>query len=483
MAEKPIYILEKGKEMSEAEKKRRLEYKKNRKKWILIQAIALALVFVLALGSFLTYRQMNRTYYIEYTENGNVDYRVHLKENGFFEEEWVSGGGSYVSSLIDVMVADFSYKLDMAADNVSFDYSYKIDARLAVTDTTTGRDIFSPVYALLPERTVRAEKGNGLAVYENVFIDYNKYNDLANEFIDAYDLTHVSSALTVTMQVEMLGQSEAFEENAAGVYQVSLLIPLTSQTTNIEMSSTVPAAEKKVLAQTPAINQGLFLILGWVFAIMALVEAILLLLFVYITKNEDITYTSKVKKLVSAYRSFIQQMEGEFDEEGYQVIPIKTFTEMLGIRDTIGSPILMSENEDQTMTRFLIPTATRLLYVYEIKVENYDDIYGIPDEEIHGTVVSFEDEEGVEDAIILRDDVDLTEISEAMATPDVHLDEVDFVEDDDEDYEGTEEAPGVEVVGVVWPEKAHKNKVYRYDPDGETGALSDTLHSFLSKAN
>ena len=26
---------------------------------------------------------------------------------------------------------------------------------------------------------------------------------------------------------------------------------------------------------------------------------------------------------------------------------------------------------------------------------------------------------------------------------------------------------GVEVIGVVWPEKANRNKVYRYDPDGE----------------
>ena len=31
--------------------------------------------------------------------------------------------------------------------------------------------------------------------------------------------------------------------------------------------------------------------------------------------------------------------------------------------------------------------------------------------------------------------------------------------------------PGIEVIGVVWPEKNRKNKVYRYDPNGEQ--LSD----------
>ena len=68
--------------------------------------------------------------------------------------------------------------------------------------------------------------------------------------------------------------------------------------------------------------------------------------------------------------------KGEFDYDGYQSVMIKSFSELLGIRDTIQSPVLMSENHDETMTRFLIPTSNaRILYVFEIKVDNYDEIY------------------------------------------------------------------------------------------------------------
>ena len=70
-------------------------------------------------------------------------------------------------------------------------------------------------------------------------------------------------------------------------------------------------------------------------------------------------------------------MEGEFDIAGYQIVVIKSFTEMLGIRDTLQAPVLMTENSDETMTQFLIPTNTKLLYVFEIKVDNYDEIYGL----------------------------------------------------------------------------------------------------------
>ena len=68
---------------------------------------------------------------------------------------------------------------------------------------------------------------------------------------------------------------------------------------------------------------------------------------------------------------------------GYQVLMVDTFKEMLEIRDTIDAPILMNDNEDQTCTRFIIPTNTKLLYMFEIKVQGfcYD-----PDEELLGVV-------------------------------------------------------------------------------------------------
>jgi hypothetical protein len=68
-------------------------------------------------------------------------------------------------------------------------------------------------------------------------------------------------------------------------------------------------------------------------------------------------------------------MEGVFDETGYQRVNIKTFNEVLNIRDTLQTPILMFENKDKTLTTFIIPTDSKLLYVFEIKVDNYEEIY------------------------------------------------------------------------------------------------------------
>jgi hypothetical protein len=281
--------------------------------------------------------------------------------------------------------------------------------------------------------------------------------------------------LSVTLHVDVVSQCDEFETNNQNSYSVSLNIPLLEENFSMHTTSNTPAGESKVLACRGSINRNIPLVAGIVSAILAVILASVLVVFVYVTRNEDINYVNKVKKILRAYRSFIQQIDGEFDAEGYQIVPIKTFAEMLGIRDTIQSPVLMSENADETMTRFLIPTNTKILYTFEIKVDNYDLIYGTPAEEPHGTVFTFEDEQGSEDAVIVEDGVEMADLAEAMATPDVVLDEVDFLPDNDEDYEGTEDAPGMEVVGVVWPEKKKNNKVYRYDPNGEILAEGDMV--------
>ncbi len=59
--------------------------------------------------------------------------------------------------------------------------------------------------------------------------------------------------------------------------------------------------------------------------------------------------------------------------------------------------------------------------------------------------------------------VDADEIVSALAAPAVILSEIDYDDEDDEDII-TED--GVEIISVVWPERPHHNKLYRYSPNG-----------------
>ena len=438
--------------MSEDERKRRQEYKRKRKKWILIQTVALILVAAFALTFFVVYDRMNRTYYIEYTENGSVDYKVNLKENNFFEEDSVGAGQSYVASLIENIVADFKYNLQIDNENVEFEYVYSVDAQLIIANKDTGDYIYKPVYNLIPETTATAKNRDSVKFGTSVSIDYHEYDKIATSFINTYGLKNTTSTLVVTMNVRVISTCSEFENPSnENTYFTALNIPLTEENFSMFTTSSNTESQSKVLACTNGVSQKVFLILTIVFACLAALQAIALVIFVFITRNEDVNYTNKVRKIVSSYRSFIQQIEGQFDVEGYQVVPVKTFKEMLNIRDTIQSPILMFENIDQTVTEFVIPTNTKILYTFEIKVDNYDDIYGTPEP-------------------IIIEEVPQEELEEALAAPDIVLEEINYIEDDDEELD-----EGVEVIGVVWPEKPNRNKVYRYDPNGETLEKGDIV--------
>ena len=107
--------------MSEAEKKKRAGYRRARKCWIAFLAFLLVLSVLATAGFAVVYRKLSESYYIDYAEEGKVDYRVKLLPNSFYEEEELPGGQSYIAALIDTVSADFDYVLHMGADNVEYE--------------------------------------------------------------------------------------------------------------------------------------------------------------------------------------------------------------------------------------------------------------------------------------------------------------------------------------------------------------------------
>ncbi len=359
--------------MSEKDKLRREEYRRRRKRWLVTLTALLLLSVIAAAYFFGVYYQLNKTTYIPYTESGEADYTVHLLPNDFYEEESLPAGQSYVASLIDQITAEFGYAMQMES-SADFVYSYEIVTQLLVKNAS-GEILYDPTETVMESDKHHTSSGNALSISEKVPIDYIHYNDLAKTFISTYQINGATGTLRVSMNIHVLGSSSSFAQNAENSYTVALNIPLNAQTVRITSDTSVPTENGRVLAHNPAKNQALYLQLAIGPAALALLLLIVLLLFIRLTRNTDIHYAIKVKRLVRAYKSYIQQIINAFDTSHYQVLAVKTFNEMLDIRDTIQSPILMHENEDKTRTQFIIPTNNGILYCFEIKVDNYDELY------------------------------------------------------------------------------------------------------------
>lgn len=362
--------------LSEAEKKRRQDYKRKRKGRIFLQVCLLVLVLAIAVGTALTYYRLSKTSYISYRESGSADYRVQLKENDFYEQEWQESGKAYVASLVQGIAADFSYRLAMDARDVAYAYTYRVDAQLEIANKHTGAPIYQSVRTLAEEQSHLQSSSEDLVIEQSVLVDYGYYNGEAERFIKTYQLPDTSSTLILQMHVSVEGNCNSFEQSTHNDYVQTIRVPLTKETVEINVTSTVPDDDSRVLACSSATNPAGYLWASVTCFSLAILLAIVLVVYVIKTRNHDINYALRVRRIVSAYRSFIQQINNDFDLSLYQAVAVNSFPEMLGIRDTIGAPVLMYENEDKTCTHFYIPTATDLLYVFEVKVEDYDEIYG-----------------------------------------------------------------------------------------------------------
>jgi len=468
--------------MSEAEKRRRFYYKENRKKWLRIGALILAGAVLITVILAAIFFGMDRETFIRYTEEGDVAYTVTLKNNDIFGNDAVLGEDDmYVASLLDKVNMNFRYKLLME-QAAKYTYTYSADAQIVIKDSTTKKLIYkgrlnSSTEALLPEETVTLEEPKQtLTIYKTLKpVDYAAYNARAKAIVDALALKGVTCTLEVKMSIDVKGTVENIDKEKDDTYSFSLDMPLNVDKVSFAKSSSIPTGESKIIITNEGVARLVFLVLTVIFLVLTVLFALAFVAFIFLTRNTDINYNIKVNKVVSNYKSYIQKIINPFDRTGYQLLMLSDFSELLEIRDTIQSPILMNENEDKTCTTFMIPTNTKLLYIFEIKVADYDEIYNKAEEGEETPITTDElpevIEENEEDTLVLLEEVDEEMLATATAMPTVPLSRIDYDEDDDSD----DEEEGVEVIGVVWPSRKKHNKVYRYDPNGERVTKGDVV--------
>ena len=498
--------------MSEKEKKKRALYRKNREKWIFAQIVIIAILTVAILISALVAVQLKSKYYIGYTESGNIDYTVFLKDNEFYDTDSLSEGQSYVASLIDNIVVNFNYEIDMDTDDVNYRYSYTVKSRLEIMDTTSNVAIFNPEYELINVQSKSQSSSSKLRINEIVSISYDEYNDLANKFLKTYELQSTASNIVLTLEVDVLSDCEAFSGSAVDSYKSELRIPLTTKTVNVKMTSTVPTAQANMIACTRGVGSEAFETTAIVLGVIDALMIALLLAFIYLTRTPDITYASRVRKIISQYKSYIQKINNMFETKGYQIILVDTFDEMLEIRDTIQAPILMHENTDKTCCKFIIPTDSKLLYTYVICVDGYEEAAVEAEDSKPTTIVQPNitnvvrpvvkvvvntppapekpiSPEPVIQTVLEEPEVEADEAAEVIATTEEEptedvleaIEPEEIFEDISEVEELIESSPevdeseeyGADAIDVFWKERP--DKTYRYDPDGNTVEEGDVV--------
>ena len=329
----------------------------------LIIMIIITSVIGIALLSF--YITRDKTHYIKYNENSAVDYKVFLKENEFYKENYLEKNTGYVASLIDYIEASFKYNINFDR-TIQYKYSYRVVAEIDVMDEKNQNNIYHYSEDLYTKSLSRHT--GDLKINQDITITYAEYNDIISKFKNIYELSSADADLNIFLYVNIENMDKTNSRALAEKKVSSLVIPLTIKTVTIDIDNSSTRSNNNRLELTRKVNYNWILWISLFYIVISVIYITYLVIYCSRTRTAQMVYQKEMRSILSNYDSYIQKINGSYDIGTSQVLKIESFNDMLEIRDTLKQPILMLENEEKDGTFFIIPATNSIIYTYALRV-------------------------------------------------------------------------------------------------------------------
>lgn len=307
---------------------------------------------------------------VSYEEHGNADYKVFLKDNIYYEDKYLDKNMSYIANLIDYISVDYNYKFK--ADTL-FDgeYSYKIRADLEILNAENKTLFFTKKYDLIKEKTFTIENQNEYNIVENIKIDYDHYNSLANGFKSSYGVDTESNLIIYLDIYRNIDQNSINNPNINGKGTIKLTIPLSEKAINIKMDS-MEINNKNVITSLDDyyLEDIKYLIIGIISLIVSLY------LFIKIVKRlsrlsiSPTDYDKTLKKILNQYDRLIVTTSSMPNLEKNNIIKVKEFVELLDAKDNLHKPIFFIEVTPHQKAYFFIQDDDKIILFTLKNIDN-----------------------------------------------------------------------------------------------------------------
>ena len=289
-----------------------------------------------------------------YNEKSDLDYKVYLKQNDYFDEQFLGKDRQYIASIIDYISTDFTYNL-VASKKFDYTYKYWVTANLVAKEKgEDGKVVYDKEYPLVDVKEVSLTDSNSFAINENVKIDYGYYNSIMESFRKDYGLS-MESNLVVKLHVEFLGNEANIKQDIASNQEMELTIPLTEQTINVGMDynkiNDYEVVEES--SNTEIVNKVLFAIciISLILDIIVVIEYVR---FLEKIKKSDSLYNKKLHKIMKEYDRAIVKTRAMPDIDDLKIIEVETFEELIDARENLEKPILFIDINPGQKSCFLI---------------------------------------------------------------------------------------------------------------------------------
>jgi len=348
-------------------KKKRLSIKK----WaifLVLPSLAFIIFSIFCISGAITLDNSENN--ISYHESGNIDYKVYLKDNNYYEEKFLGKDMQYIASLINTINVDFKYQIH-ASEQMNFNYKYKIIGTLRITDKTDRSKVLYTKDYILKEETKSSLEDNNFEIMEDVDIDYDKYNSYANAFRRDYALTS-NADLILKMVVDVDGKYKDLEDKINKDNNLEISIPLSEQTIDITMdASTINQSDYLSKNEGFKITNVILFFAGVILCLIGFLGFGVAIYF-YLERYSNDPYEKALHKILKNYDTYIVKSKSNF-RESENPIRVSSFEELIDAQQIEKTPILFYEVEPGKKAYFVL-NGTKATYrftltkAYQIKL-------------------------------------------------------------------------------------------------------------------
>ena len=310
----------------------------------LIKQIIL-MVFTLILSLGMIYYALNNTNKesISYTQNGNVDYKVCLKENNFYSQNCLDKNMSYVSSLIKNVGLTFNYDLN-TSEQLNVKTEYEVTAKLVISNAENTSKYFEQKY-ILQDKTSEgiSQINNEYKISKNIDIDYDYYNTIASTFKSQYGV-ETNSYIEVSFQV-FHANKENEDIRVPSPSPVILNIPLSQKSININMTASGVNKQEtqNIESSIFTLNNIICLFIGIIALFICLISSLKIAKMLTLIKEKKNNYDKFIEKILREYDRLIVETSTLPKFNKYFLTKVNSFGELIDVRDNLRLPIMYYE--------------------------------------------------------------------------------------------------------------------------------------------
>lgn len=319
----------------------------------------LGIVFFLA-------SRANTVYKMNYQENADINYKVYLKDNNYYNGLYLSEDMVYISNLIDYIDINYDYSLKLSG-KYKFTNSNFIRANVIVKNNNK---LLYNEKIDLNDIDVLDYLADGININKKIRIDYQKYNDLIKPLLND---NNIDSNVVANLEVELYIVNDYDIEKISTIdideKSIKLVIPLLKDTIDInkEYVNINSNREFKDIAKRE-INNYILLGIAIFFILISVVIFIILLISIKTNDFYRHQYQKVLNKILKKYDKNIVAINDIPDMRGFDVYDVVSFEELLDTSKFMNKPIMYLEIEKNRINLFFVECDNRI-YQYLMRTK------------------------------------------------------------------------------------------------------------------